>query len=312
MDFPGARHHVYNRTIKGEPLFVDDGDRRVFLELLGELPERHGLRVHGYALMSNHFHLMIESPTETLSRGMSFFSSKLTRRLNARRGRAGPLFRGRFRNRVAILGHWRHLLAYLHLNPVPKDGSASPADFEWTSHRAYMGLVPKPPWLVTSELLGLHGSAQGLLKYTLAYQAGKLGDPEGFDPDKLWRGGETDLGPGGPIEPEADGVVLAYVDRRAEDVAEVTGVAVEALWDAPRGRRGNPARWVLAWWLTRGGAMTSKRVGVILGCQPAGVSKMLRRVREKVDEDPAFAAWIERLKEIEQQRARARNKALKV
>ncbi|RME23153.1 MAG: hypothetical protein D6798_14125 [Deltaproteobacteria bacterium] len=305
IDFPGARHHVYNRTISGELLFWNDDDRRFFLELLGQLPERHGLRIHGYALMPNHYHLMIESPAATLSRGMADFSSRLTRGLNLRHERNGAIFRGRFRNRVASYAHWRHLLAYLHLNPVPRHRPASPDDFKWTSHRAYMGIVAAPPWLTTSELLEMHGGADGLRRYMEAYRAGILGDPDGFDPEKLWQGGETDLGPGGPPEPEADDVVLAMVERRVQDVADVTGVPVESLWEAPRGRGGNPARWVLAWWLTRGGAMTSRRVATLFGCRPTGVSKMRNRLRRRAAEDPEVAGWIDELLRLERQRSRS-------
>ncbi|MDJ0766682.1 MAG: hypothetical protein QNJ97_27165, partial [Myxococcota bacterium] len=61
IDYPGARHHVMNRGARGQTVFcnVDQCDR--FLDLLGQAVSRYRIRVHGFAIMPNHFHLMVES-----------------------------------------------------------------------------------------------------------------------------------------------------------------------------------------------------------------------------------------------------------
>ena len=119
LDYPGARHHVMNRGARREAIFLDQQTCVRFLALLGTLPGRFGVRVHGYALMPNHFHLMLESTRGNLSRAMQYLSGEFVRRANARRSWDGPIFKGRFRNRVVETdAYWRDLLCYLHLNPI--------------------------------------------------------------------------------------------------------------------------------------------------------------------------------------------------
>jgi hypothetical protein len=62
LDFPGARHHVMNRGARCERIFLDDNDRRAMLDLLADLPERFGVRVHGYdvdGLVAGHTHVQL-------------------------------------------------------------------------------------------------------------------------------------------------------------------------------------------------------------------------------------------------------------
>ena len=69
VEYEGAVYHVLDRGDRREALFLDDGDRRRFLETLGEACGRTGWRVHAYVLMSNHCHLMIETPQANLVAG---------------------------------------------------------------------------------------------------------------------------------------------------------------------------------------------------------------------------------------------------
>src|SRR5688572_1964032 len=100
IDFPGVRHHVMNRGARRAPIFVNDLTCGAFLDVLGELPERFGVVVHAYALMPNHFHLLLETPRGNLSRAMKHLEGVYSQRLNATYEWDGPLFRGRFRNEV--------------------------------------------------------------------------------------------------------------------------------------------------------------------------------------------------------------------
>jgi putative transposase len=95
LDFPGARHHLMNRGARREPIFLDDDDRRAMLDLLADLPERFGVRVHGYALMPNHDHLMLEPVWGELSRAMRHVNAEFAQRLNRRYRWDGPVYKGR-------------------------------------------------------------------------------------------------------------------------------------------------------------------------------------------------------------------------
>ncbi len=68
VEFPGAVYHVLDRGDRREAIFDDDQDREAFLRTLSEVCRRTGWQVHAYVLMSNHYHLLLETPqARTLS-----------------------------------------------------------------------------------------------------------------------------------------------------------------------------------------------------------------------------------------------------
>jgi putative transposase len=70
VDFPGAWYHVLNRGIERRSIFRSTRCCEKFIELLSSLPERFGVRLHGYALMGNHYHLQLESREANLSKAL--------------------------------------------------------------------------------------------------------------------------------------------------------------------------------------------------------------------------------------------------
>ncbi len=128
-----------------EAIFQDDQDRERFLTTLGETVQRTGWRVHAYVLMSNHYHLLVETPFPNLVRGMTWFQTTCTVRYNARHRVNGHLFAGRYK---ALLvdpeseGYFVTLLNYIHLNPVraglvPVGEGARVQDYPWNSLCGY-------------------------------------------------------------------------------------------------------------------------------------------------------------------------------
>jgi REP element-mobilizing transposase RayT len=81
LEYEGALYHVTSRGNAREDIFLDDKDRTRFLEILGDVVARYGWICHGYCLMSNHYHLLIETPEANLSRGMQLLNSVYTHRL---------------------------------------------------------------------------------------------------------------------------------------------------------------------------------------------------------------------------------------
>jgi len=96
IEFPGAIYHVLARGDRREPIVLGDDDRWMFLRTLGEMAKRTGIRVHAYALMDNHYHLVLETPKANLVAGMQWFQTTYTQRFNARNGKWGHLFGGRY------------------------------------------------------------------------------------------------------------------------------------------------------------------------------------------------------------------------
>jgi putative transposase len=166
IDFPGANHHVMNRGAKRKNVFFDDDYCSLFCDFLAQIVERFDIRLHGFALMPNHYHLMVESVNGNLSQAMSYLNGKYTQAVNKERGIDGSLFRGRYHNRVVTdSSHWRYLLAYLHLNPVKARLVMRIDQWPWTSHRFYDGKYVSPDWLTTEKLFTEIGGTDGYRRY---------------------------------------------------------------------------------------------------------------------------------------------------
>ena len=95
-DVAGGIHHVFARGNNRERVFYCDADRWLYLRLLGEASERMRWRCLAYCLMSNHVHLLIETPERNLGAGMQRLHGKYARVLNQRRERSGHVFQGRY------------------------------------------------------------------------------------------------------------------------------------------------------------------------------------------------------------------------
>lgn len=288
LDFPGARHHVMNRGARRAPIFTGPQTQDLFLSILAELPKRFGVRVHGYALMPNHYHLMLESVTGRLPRAMRHLGGEYTRRLNRLNAWDGPVFRGRYHNRLVDTdAYWAHLLIYLHHNPIRAELSDAEA---CTSHQVYTGAEERPEWLVTEELQGLYGSRAA---YEEAYSAvlnGSRSAPDTFDPDRLWAPNTT-----GTVDVPDFSEPKLSVSEALSEVSRVTGMNVDRVLEKPHGRNGNPANWLAAWWMSRECGIDHGQIALALGLSHSGVSQRVKRVEDRWRTDEQLAAWVRAL-----------------
>jgi putative transposase len=153
-DFEGAPHHVYSRGHDGCAIFRSHAERLLFLDLLGRMVAKCGWVVHAYALMTNHFHILIETPEANLSRGMQELLTNYAQAFNRKRRRRGALFQGRFKSiLVEKESYLLELSRYIVLNPVRAGMVERPEDYRWSSYRATAGLEPAPEWMTTAWLL---------------------------------------------------------------------------------------------------------------------------------------------------------------
>jgi putative transposase len=97
IEFAGALYHVTARGNARQHIYVDDGDRECFLELLAWACGRYQWLCHAYCLMSNHYDLLIEMQTASLSKGMKFINGSYTQDFNRLHKRVGHVFQGRFK-----------------------------------------------------------------------------------------------------------------------------------------------------------------------------------------------------------------------
>ncbi len=133
----GRFFHVTARGVNRAAIFRDDADRRAFLALLGDCVARSGWRCHAFCLMSNHYHLVVETPTlSALSAGMHRLNGVYAQQFNRKHGRSGHLFGDRFASwLLAEESHYEATCAYVLANPVRAGLCARPDDWKWSAAR---------------------------------------------------------------------------------------------------------------------------------------------------------------------------------
>ena len=119
-------------------IFRVPADYRIFLTALHEAARRYLIALHGYALMPNHYHLVLTPPHQTaLARAMQSIGRRYGRYFNEEYGRTGTLFEGRYRS-VAIESevYWVTCMRYVEMNPVRAGLTDRPGRYTWSSFRA--------------------------------------------------------------------------------------------------------------------------------------------------------------------------------
>jgi len=158
IEFPGAFYHITARGNEKKDVFRSHKDRERFLFYIASAAERYGAVIHAYCLMSNHFHLLMETPRGNLSEIMQYVNGAYTTYFNVKRKRTGHLFQGRFKSIVVDADEYAmELSRYIHLNPVRAGMVGKPEDHEWSSYRAYVGISASPAWLKTDIILSSFG-----------------------------------------------------------------------------------------------------------------------------------------------------------
>lgn len=171
LDAPGALHHVMVRGIERGLLFRDDRDRADFVSRLAEVVRRTGLVVLAWALLPNHLHLLVRTPSAQGSRTYRPVLPTAMRQLltgyagafNRRHKRVGHLVQNRYRSTlVDAEAYLLELVRYIHLNPLRAGlvrGLAALARYPWSGHSAILGHVDRP-WQATAEVLGPFGATR--------------------------------------------------------------------------------------------------------------------------------------------------------
>ena len=130
---PAGIYHVTARGVARQSIAADDADRRRFVSLLDGASRKHNWELLAYCLMPNHFHLVVASTVEALSRGMHSVEFRYAQRFNERHDRAGHLFQGRFFAR-SIEGDesFARVCTYVFENPVRAELCARRDAWQWS------------------------------------------------------------------------------------------------------------------------------------------------------------------------------------
>ncbi|MFA5043416.1 MAG: transposase [Kiritimatiellia bacterium] len=165
VQFEGAIYHVTIRGVERRTIFDDKDDRERFLERLGEAVEEYGVRLYLFCLMTNHAHLLVETPRGNLSAFMHKLQTAYTVYYNLRHKRVGHLMQGRFGAKpVEGDAYLLTLSRYIHLNPVfagslmgqPLAGRlAEFRAYPWSSYRGYAGLAKPNDFVDEGPILAM-------------------------------------------------------------------------------------------------------------------------------------------------------------
>jgi len=313
IEYAGGVYHVLSRGNRQEAIFADDTDRQMFLSLLGQTCGRTGWQIHAYVLMSNHYHLLLETPQANLVTGMKWLQGTYTQRFNRRHRQCGHLLQGRYKALAveADAGPYFSVVSvYIHLNPAraalldPHRGRLE--DYVWSSYPGYLGPDRRPPWLCVERVLGAHDlrdDRKGRLEYRqfMDEQVAKLasGDDRA-QVDQDWSGIRRGwcLGSESFVDSlldRLDGIrsgkasgslggeaIEEHEERQAERLCEI-GMARLSLSPERLGSlaKGAPEKCVLAWYIrgrtTVSNAWLAQRLG---GGHPANISGYIRSVED--------------------------------
>lgn len=314
IDAPGSLQHVISRGIERRKIFQDDEDRDRFLGRLGAVLTKTGTPCYGWALMPNHFHLLLKTGCEPIANVMRRLLTGYALDFNRRHRRVGRLFQNRYKSILCQEdAYLMELIRYIHLNPI-RAGLVSNLEklnaYPFCGHSAVLGHQALP-WQDTEAVLRLfdRNSDSARQKYNAFVKAGLS---QGSRPDLIggglvrsaggWgvinmmrqlkvhlKGDERILGDSEFVQSVLDraeeeivqkyrfsakGYDLDYVIRRA---ASVFDVPVEEVFEPGKQPRRVSARSVAAYWAVRKLCIDGTVVGKTLGLSQSAISRAVKR-----------------------------------
>lgn len=283
VEFAGAFYHVIARGNHRQGIFRDAADRIAYLDRFERYRQRYGCTVYAYVLMTNHVHLLLETPETPVSKLMHGLQFTYTQYYNRRHHLTGHLFQGRYK---AILcdreAYLLELVRYLHLNPARLRQPVDPWQYPWSSHHAYLGepsLVKIETALVLSQFGRQVGRARqayirfledGLAlghagKYYQTVDQRFLGDERFIKKVEQRTGASRNI----KVRPRQ-----VPFPRLLETIAQAHGVAPEVLVRPGRQRAWVRARAMLVYLAREWSGLRAKEVGQRLHRDPSVISRL--------------------------------------
>ncbi len=161
IEFAGALYHVTSRGNGREDIYLKNEDRELFMTVLGECCDLFNWSIHSWCQMTNHYHLLIETPDANLSKGMRYLNGVYTQRFNRMNIRTGHVFQGRYKGiLVEKIAYLLELSRYIVLNPVRAGMVESAENWNWSSYGATVGINYCPKWFDREWVLGSFGKKE--------------------------------------------------------------------------------------------------------------------------------------------------------
>lgn len=308
IDFPGAIHHITSRGNESRNIYRDDRDRIRFVEILEEVVTLRKWVLHAWVLMSNHYHLLIETPEIGLSRGMKKLNETYAKWFNTRHRRVGHLFQGRFKNiLVERESHLLELTRYIVLNPVRCGAVKYAGDWKWSNYRATAGLAKAPHWLETDWTLAKfdswdRGQAREDYRRFVAEARGSEYKPWESLIGQIYLGGEAfsemvqkiiDSQPRSRAYPRAQ---LEIVRPTLEHVIELVVCEFDESAEDLRKKNRRPGRKAFAALAHQEAGLTYRMIAEYLEVSPPAITKMIEASADLERKDRGFQRSMERIR----------------
>lgn len=164
IDAPGALHHIIVRGIERRKIFRDDSDRYNFIERLGSILEETRTECFAWALIPNHFHLLLRTGGHPVANVMRRLLTGHAIYFNRRYRRHGHLFQNRYKSILCQEdAYLLELVRYIHLNPLRArlvQDMNQLGKYSFSGHGVIMGKFNQP-WQNTNSILALFGKQAG-------------------------------------------------------------------------------------------------------------------------------------------------------
>lgn len=305
LEFAGALYHLTSRGNERRNIFRSDRDRKMFLTFLGIAAKRFDWSVTAWVLMSNHFHLVIQTHEPNLSRGMHWLNGNYAGWFNRKHRRCGHLFQGRFK---AFLidkeSYFADVLRYVVLNPVRAKMVERPELYKWSSYRATAGLDVAAGWFDLDAALQLFGadqaSAQPAYREFVLAKIGcedrlwdklvnqfYLGSDEWLK--KMRRQVETK-----PRSTDHPRIQRAVGRPKMFQIVDAVAKAADVTADLIRATRGGMLRRLTAWIGWNEGLITLRSIAASLRMRSEGhISNLIKRCEREFGDEPTLLTWLD-------------------
>jgi len=289
-------YHITSRGDNKKKIFISEYDYKKFLEYVQKAKDKFRFYLYAYALMSNHYHLQIETPEPNLSSIMHYINGSYTTYYNTKRGKCGHLFQGRYKSILVDKdSYFLELTRYIHLNPVRAKMVKSPEKYKWSSYRGYMD--KKGDGHIDKEQISLYLSMgpqqyrqfvlEGIGKEDSLFNkvyAGFILGRKGFIKDKLEE-----------LKEQVDSGEFAYkkelkINISTEDILDIvtkmTGKTKSQLLNAKNHRL--KEKKIAIYLLKRFSNITNIEIGKMFDIGSTAISKAAKSVEVLMEEDSSF------------------------
>ncbi|HAM38363.1 MAG TPA: transposase [Elusimicrobia bacterium] len=314
LNIEGGIYHVIQRGIERRDIFRDDADREEFINRLGKGLKETGHHCYGWALIPNHFHLLIRTGVKPLSDLMRKVLTGYAIYFNRRHNRKGYLYQNRYKSILCQEeSYLLELVRYIHLNPLRAKlvkNIEGLNRYKWSGHSVLIGLR-KADWQSTGEILEQFGSkkSEAIKKYIEFVEDGKdIGQREELTGGGLrrsaggwigvlslkranagWQGDERILGDGDfvnkVLKDSEESMIKKErlkkegwdINKLVRKVCEMTGIKEEEIHRRSKDSKISQARSLVIYWGNKELGITGVELGKYFGITKPSISASIKR-----------------------------------